>query len=88
MSNTTVIIRHDVKDFSAWKSVFDAAQPMRAEGGEVKADVYRAGNTVHAVFEYASLDQAKAYFDSPVLKEKMGEAGVIGVPEISFVDPA
>jgi hypothetical protein len=88
MENSTVIIRHEVKDFATWRSVFDAAKPMREEGGEIKADVYRAGNTVHAVIEYASLDQAKTHFGSPLLKEKMGEAGVIGVPEISFVEPA
>ena len=88
MSKATAIIRHDVKDFTAWKSVFDAAAPFRTEGGEVRADVYRDGNTVHILAEYGSRAQAESYFANPALVEKMGEAGVIGVPEISFVDKA
>ena len=88
MANATVIVRHEVKDFNEWKRVFDAVKPMREAGGETSATLYRDGNTVHAVVEYATRDQAQSYFASPELKEKMGEAGVIGVPQISFVDPA
>lgn len=86
MSTATAIVRHDVKDFAAWKSVFDAAAPFRQEGGELNAQVYRNGNTVHVLAEYSSREQAESYFANPALREKMGEAGVIGVPDISFVD--
>jgi hypothetical protein len=87
MSTTaTVVIRHEVKDFNTWKSVFDAVQPLREASGELGIQLYRTGNTVLAVADYASLEQAQAYFGGAELKQKMGQAGVIGIPEINFVE--
>jgi hypothetical protein len=84
----TVIVKHQVKDFDAWKRVFDDVSDFRRDGGELSADVYHEGDQVIAVLDYESHKKAKDYFSNADLKAKMMEAGVIGAPEIYYVESA
>jgi hypothetical protein len=78
-------IRHSVTDYDHWKSVYDTMPPT--SGGAKFARVNRAvddPNTVVVVAGFETLDAAQAFLDSPDLKEKMSEAGVVGAPRIEI----
>jgi len=88
---TTVIVHHEVKDYPAWRQVFDKVQSLRKEGGELSADIYRdAANpsAVTGVFRWKDEGSARAYFSDDRLKAAMVEAGVVGPPTIHFLSEA
>jgi quinol monooxygenase YgiN len=83
--------RHTVKDYDAWKSVFDSVSGLRQQNGERSYQILRQGNgsgELILLFEWDSLENAQRYAASPELKEAMERAGVIGKPEILFLEEA
>ena len=86
-----LVVRHQVEDFGKWKGVFDSVLDLRRSNGEISALVLQAdgdSNSILAVFEWESLEKARAYAASPELKEAMARAGVVGPPEITFMNEA
>ena len=82
-----VIVRHEVKDFSAWKRAFDAHGATRAKAGIVGHALNRsvdAPNVVIAYLQAESLDALRAFAASADLKQVMQNAGVVGPPELTF----
>jgi heme-degrading monooxygenase HmoA len=80
-------IRHPVNDYDQWKATFDSYPPT--EHGALFARVNRLvddPNVVVVVAGFETLDGAKAFLDSPELKEKMMEAGVAGEPRIEIYE--
>ena len=68
-----VFIRHKVKDYSAWKKVFDGFAAKRREGGEVAfkiAGVSGEPNNLCLFFEWQSVAKAKEFLGSSDLAEK------------------
>jgi quinol monooxygenase YgiN len=87
----TIIMQHSVKDFAAWKMIFDSAAAMRKAGGELSAHVYRDvsdPNRVTVVNQWNSMENAQKFVQSPDLKAAMEKAGVVGPPSISFLSEA
>jgi quinol monooxygenase YgiN len=85
----TMIVRHKVADFNNWKKAFDEMNATRISHGWIRHEVLRdAGdpNFVTIVNKMKSIDGAKAYGASPELHEAMAHGGVIGQPEISFLN--
>lgn len=84
-----VMVKHSVKDFSQWKTVYDAADSIRKAYGMSRLDIARGipdSNTVY-VFEIISdLDKARAFATSADLKAAMAKAGVIGMPQVNYLD--
>jgi quinol monooxygenase YgiN len=83
-----VLVHHQVADYNNWRSVFDAALDFRHNGGECSCRIFRkAGNPndLTLLFEWENIDRAKHYMTSDELREKMRQAGVIGVPEIQYL---
>ncbi len=74
-----VLIIHAVKDYPAWKTIFDDAASLRREAGEQSYQVLRdekdANRIVH-FSKWASLAQAQAFFESARLVEIRRQAGV------------
>ncbi len=84
-----MLVTHKVENFDAWKTVFDDVKPMRDEAGEKSFTIYRDAadpNTVTALFEWDSLENARQYAGSDQLKSAMHNAGVAGPPQISFLN--
>jgi len=84
----TMIVRQRVANFDAWKKVFDRLEDVRQQHGFTGHSVHRDAidpNLVIVVMRARTLEEAKRYGASPVLREAMKEAGVDGVPEISFL---
>ena len=86
-----MFIRHKVKDYDAWKSVFDSVSGLRERNGERSYQILRqddGSSSVFALFEWDNLDNARKYAASPELKAAMERAGVTGKPEIFFLEQA
>ena len=82
-------VRHQVQDYNAWKVMFDEFAPQRRAAGEISYQIYHIdGDRNHLVlfFEWDSIDNAKAFAGSDMLKETMGKAGVQGEPAIFFLN--
>ncbi len=86
-----MFVRHTVADYKAWRGVYDGFQPRaKALGVEAEA-VYQAAdepNDITVTHEFASIDAAHAFADSPELRETMQSAGVVGAPTIWFTTRA
>ena len=74
-----LIIRHHVKDFDAWKKVFDSDHQARVDAGLTDRVVSRDlddMNMVSLSFAVGDKQKAEAFGKSKALQDKMKEAGV------------
>ena len=75
-------LRHRVRDFEAWKLVFDDRLGDRREGQVIGHRLTRSANDrneVEVVMEFASLADAESYRDymeQPATREALARAGV------------
>ena len=76
---TVTLVHHRVRDFDAWKQVYDSVRDVQRDGGVRYQRVMRSAddpNMVVVVHEFESGDAAKAFFDNPALRDAMQRAGV------------
>ena len=86
-----LIVTHKVEDFERWKPVFDSTIGMKNRHGWKRSSIYTADgdrNNVMVAEEFATMEGAKAFASSPELRAAMGKAGVVGAPDIRFVNQA
>lgn len=84
-----VLIRHEVDDYDEWKTAFDDHASTREQRGSRGGRLFRRAddpNHVVILFEWDSLENARAFTDSDDLRETMAEAGVSGEPQILFME--
>lgn len=80
-------VNHDVEDYPRWKAVYDAL-----DQGELGATFGRVNRAVDnplnltVVHGFDSVEDARAFQNSPVLKEAMGEAGVASAPRFELFE--
>lgn len=83
-----VLIIHEVKDYDAWKLIFDSAALIRKQAGELNYQVLKFDNDVNKVVHFSkwtSHADAKGFFESPKLVEIRKQAGV-KAPEFLYLD--
>ncbi len=81
----TLFIRHKVKDYTAWKRVYDEYD--RKGDGCTRATVHRDPddpNLVVVTEAFPDIATARAHANSEALKAAMGQAGVESPPEFWF----
>ena len=86
-----VLVRHRVKNYPAWKTVFDGAIKMRKTSGEKSYQILQPEsdpNDLILLFEWDSLLNAKKFLESPELRAAMKQSGVIDEPEVHFLKEA
>jgi heme-degrading monooxygenase HmoA len=84
-----LIVQHKVRDFDAWKSVFEEHGDIRRKYGATGHELYQTiddPNDVVILNTFASLDQARAFAADPSLKQAMEQGGVIGEPHITWAE--
>jgi hypothetical protein len=84
-----LLIRHKVKDFPVWKEGYDAHLPKRAEAGLTEKYLLRGDsdpNEVILLFEVQDPSRAKAFCESADLRERMQKLGVVGQPDLYFLN--
>jgi hypothetical protein len=86
-----VIVRHKVADYSRWKETFDAHLNARKAAGETEARVMVSVDDPREVtlfFDWDSLDRGRRFMGSDDLKQAMKQGGVVGDPDIRFLEDA
>ena len=84
-----LIVQHTVRDFDAWKTVFDAHETERARFGCTGHTLYRDTddpNNVTLFLDYESRERADEFMKDPSLREAMEKGGVISEPRATWVD--
>ncbi|MGZ4796593.1 MAG: cyclase [Acidimicrobiia bacterium] len=85
--SATLIVRHPVKDFDAWRVVYDEVGPLRDQHGCTAERVLQLptdANDVVAIHEFPSVGQAESFASDPEIKTAMERAGVAGPPRIEI----
>jgi hypothetical protein len=85
------LVTHKVKDFGAWKKVYDTVKGAQKEGGVRFHSVLRASddpNLVSVAHTFDTLAAAQAFFSSnPALKRAMVDAGVdVSTMKLTFYE--
>ena len=86
-----MIVRHKVADYSRWKEAFDAHLNTRKAAGETDYRVMLSVDDPREVtlfFDWNNLENARRFAGSDGLKQAMKEAGVVGDPDIRFLEDA
>ena len=88
--SVTVIVSLKVAEFSKWKAGFDAHAEDRAEAGlnAVAHQNIDDPNNAIVIGTAPSKEAFLAFFTTPVTQEIQKKAGVLGPPEIKFINPA
>ncbi len=84
-----LVVRHKVQDFGNWKKAFDAHGATRRAAGSKGGQVYRTRENpseVVVVCEWDKLENARTFAKSEDLRKVMTQAGVIGTPDVLFLD--
>ena len=86
-----LVTLHKVEDYARWKTEFESGSgiDMRKEAGEKAYQIFHTdddSNNLAILFEWDSLDNARKFMESNELREKMQKGGVIGEPEIRFLE--
>ena len=83
-----VLIIHEVADYLQWKRIFDDAADLRREAGERGYQVLQSDLHPHKVVHFSSwtsLEDAKRFFESPLLISIRAKAGVQS-PEFLYLE--
>lgn len=86
-----LVLTHKVANYEKWLAVFEADDSARVANGLTKYVIGRGmgndSNTIMVALKMADLDKAKAFGNSPLLKEKMKMGGVTSAPDVFFDEP-
>lgn len=85
-----IYIRHSVEDYARWREGFDNHAPARQAGGATD-EAYEMCNVddpneITVMLGWSDLEKARSFTQSASLKDAMQDAGVIGPPEIRFLE--
>jgi hypothetical protein len=84
-----MIVRHPVRDYAAWRPVYDAHKAARTAAGLTNGRVFRSTedpNDILILHDTADRRRAEEFGRSDDLGEAMRRAGVVGQAEIRFAN--
>ena len=83
----TLIVRHRVQDYGAWRAVYESVEGLRQQhacsGAEVMVDPGDK-QEVFVLHRFPTVTQAQAFAESSELREAMSRAGVVGLPRVEI----
>lgn len=83
------LVRITFEDFDKWKAVFDEATTLRQAYGSKGVRVLRSADKPNEAVlfgEYEDAAKARQMFQSQEFREATKRAGVVGPPEVSFLE--
>jgi quinol monooxygenase YgiN len=86
-----LFIRHPVSDYTTWREQYDGFDDERRSMGVLAHAVYRSvddPNDITVWHDFESREEAESFASSARLREVMGEAGVVGQPNVWLVTEA
>lgn len=84
-----VLVKHKVKDYNKWKSVFDKNSELRKAGGEKGVRLFHnidKPNDTVIILEWDNIENARKFYESEELKKSMKEGGVVMKPYIYYLE--
>ena len=85
--SATLAVRHHVRDYAAWRTVYDEVESLRAQHGCTAQRVMRLPEDRNELFithDFPTAEQAGSFAQDPALREAMTRAGVEGAPRIEI----
>jgi hypothetical protein len=85
---TTVIVTHEVKNYSDWKKVYDEDEENRSKSGMKITGLYQSvdnPNMVTVVGEAPSAEAVNQFMSNPELRATMERGGVLGMPDVKVL---
>lgn len=89
MNMVYVVLDYKVEDYSKWKPVFDNYGVMRKKAGSKGGTLFHVScepNHISILFEWDKKENAANFFASDETKKTQKGAGVIGKPDVWFLD--
>lgn len=83
----TMVVQHEVREYGAWRPLYDKVEGLRAQYGCTAQRVWRSpedSNNLFVLHDFPTIDQARAFASSAELKEAMLEGGVSSVPRFEI----
>jgi quinol monooxygenase YgiN len=84
-----VLVSHKIADYQKWRATFDASLAFRQQGGEQSCRIFQNSEDPHKLsllFEWENAEEARRFMSSPELQARMQQAGVVGPPQIEFLN--
>lgn len=84
-----VMAKFKVKNYAAWKAVYDQRESLRLASGVhnyVISRVANDSNTIITAFKVDDMAKAKAYLKDPSTTTAMQGAGMMGTPSIRYIN--
>ena len=84
-----LFVHHKVEDYANWRRIYDSSDPTRRSFGMTGARVFHTAvspNEIVVITDWPTADQARAYAQSPELRQAMQKAGVISQPEVLILE--
>lgn len=84
-------VQHTVRDYDAWKPVFDEHESVRATHGCLGHTIYRDADKpedLTVFIQCESRERAEGILRDPSLAEAMERGGVIGEPRVTWLAEA
>lgn len=89
----SLFVQLTVKNFDAWKEMFDGAAPFMKEMGVTASTVYRKTNDPNSIMVAQQVSEssaneylAKLYAKSVSWQAALERMGVVGVSEVRFLE--
>ena len=83
-----LLVHHEVADYPSWKTIFDSSLDWRSKNGERNCRIFRGiqnPNELTLMFEWESMEKARAFMASDELKTRMANAGVKTPPRVDYL---
>jgi len=84
-----VLVRHKVSDFNRWKDAFDSHLGTRKRAGETGFRLFQSVDDPREVvllLDWESKEEARKFMGSDELRSAMEKAGVVGAPEVQYLE--
>ncbi len=84
-----VLVRHKVTDYNRWKDAFDSHLNARKRAGETGFRMFHSVDDPREVvllLDWDSAEEARKFMTSAELRSAMEKAGVIGSPEVHYLE--
>lgn len=80
-------VQHTVRDYPAWRAVYDSLEEWQSDWGVTAASVHQMAdmpNTVLVLHYFATVAQAQGFLTNRELQDAMQRAGVEGIPRFEI----
>ncbi len=84
-----VLVRDKIEDYAKWKPLFDEYGATRKANGCMGERLFRNAdnpNDLVILLEWDDLEKVRRFTQSQGLREQMQHAGVVGQPDVCFLN--